>query len=49
MDPYGEGTWMEICVGEVRMLLGFVLYFTDERFLVNFFCKWGGVLLVLVN
>ena len=32
MDTYGEGTWMEICVGEVRMRLGFVLYFTGEIF-----------------
>ena len=59
-------TWMEICVGEVRMRLGFVLYFTGEifgevRMCLGFvlyftgaifgelFCKWGGVLLVLVN
>ena len=32
--------------------LQFFEFFFSEwwfRFLVNFFCKWGGVLLVLVN
>ena len=41
-------TWMEICVGEVRMCLGFVLYFTGEIF-GEVRMRLGFVLLVLVN